>query len=570
MKSRRSGDIWTRGILLGTLAVLPAFSQSQNPNAALQALGMEFFRWRAVTQPCSGDDIPRIERPKGWVPAFRADSLQSMRERYAEFRRRLDAIEQAGWTRSDSVDYLLLRSAIERVHWELDCLRAPYRNPAFYVQQTLGAVYEVLLPQGPMTKERVGEILLRLRSIPATLQAGRENLTDAVRPFAEGALEELNGVRKRLDAMVEGLRPLVSEDLHRSLADAARTAADSLEVFAGWVREGLGRMREDAGVGRGAYEYFLRTIALIPMTTEQMLTLGQSEFERAAVFEGIERDRNTRLPEPAPFRTIEQQIAQEKADETAVRTFLTDHRLLTIPSWVQHYTNRARPAYLAPLADMGVADDMTSPTRLGENGVAYIPPPSPSLSYFYRATARDPRPIILHEGVPGHYFQLVRSWRNPDPLRRWYFDSGANEGWGFYVEEMMLQAGLFDADRPRARETIYNFMRLRALRVAADIRLATGDFTIDGAAEYLASMVPMDRETARGEAAFFAATPGQGITYQIGKLQILTFISDARMMQGKTFDLRSIHDYIAINGNVPIALLRWEYLGLRDGIEELW
>lgn len=570
MKSRRSGDIWTRGVLLGTLVVLPAFSQSQNPNAALQALGTEFFRWRAATQPCSGDDIPRIERPKGWVPAFSADSLQSMRERYTEFRRRLDAIEASGWTRADSVDYLLLRSAIERVHWELDRLRAPYRNPGFYVQQTLGAVYELLLPQGAMTKERCGEILLRLRSIPGTLRAGKENLTDAVRPFAEGALEELNGVRKRLDAMVEGLRPLVSEDLHRSLSDAARAAADSLEGFAAWLKEGLEQMSHDAGVGRGAYEYFLRTIALIPMTTEQMLTLGQSEFERAAAFEGIERARNARLPEPVPFRTIEQQIAQEKTDETAVRTFLTDHRLLTIPSWVQHYTNRARPAYLAPLADMGVADDMTSPTRLGESGVAYIPPPSPSLSYFYRATARDPRPIILHEGVPGHYFQLVRSWRNPDPLRRWYFDSGANEGWGFYVEEMMLQAGLFDADRPRARETIYNFMRLRALRVAADIRLATGEFTIDGAAEYLSSMVPMDRETARGEAAFFAATPGQGITYQIGKLQILEFLSDARKVEGKGFDLRAIHDYIAVNGNVPIALLRWEYLGLRDEIKELW
>jgi hypothetical protein len=369
---------------------------------------------------------------------------------------------------------------------------------------------------------------------------------------------------------VEGLKPVVPKDLHRPLADAAHTAADSLEGFAVWLKEGLDQMNDDAGIGRRAYDYFLHTVALNPMTTDQMLVLGQSEFERAAAFEGMERLRNARLPEPVVFKSIEQQIEQEKKDEAAIRTFLVDRKLLTIPAWMKHYTNRSRPAYLAPMAGLGVMDDLTSPLRLTDNGVSYIPPPSASLSYFYKATAQDPRPMILHEGIPGHYFQLVMSWNNPNPLRRQYFDSGSNEGWGFYVEEMMLQAGLFDTDRPRARETIYNFMRLRALRVAADIKLALGDFSIDQAAAYLATMVPMDQATATGEAGFFVATPGQGITYQIGKLQILKFISDARMVQGKAFDLRALHDYIVTNGNVPIALLRWEYLGLRDEIEELW
>ena len=567
MDARRHALMVKCGFLLAWLLAAQVCGQTRS--AALQEFGDEFFSWRARTQPCSGDDIPRIERPKGWVPSFSGDSLQAMRERYADFRRRLDAIEQEGWSRSDSVDYLLLRSAVERVRWELDILRAPYRDPGFYVQQTLGAVFELLLPQGAMTRERAEEIILRLRSIPGTLRAARENLTEPVRPFAAGSLHALSGVRKRLQAMVEGLKPVVPKDLHAPLADAAR-AGDSLEAFASWLEAGLPGMSDDAGVGRGAYEYFLRTIALNPMTTDRMLALGQSEFDRAAAFEGMERLRNAHFPEPALFKNLDQQIGQQKADEAAIRKFLTDRRLLTIPAWVKHYTVRPRPAYLAAMAGMGVTDDLTSATRLTENGVSYIPPPSADLSYFYRATAQDPRPIILHEGVPGHYFQLVISWNNPDPLRRHYYDSGPNEGWAFYVEEMMLQSGLFDTDRVRVRETIYNFMRLRALRVASDIKLALGDFTIDEAAAFLASMVPMDRPTAAGEAAFFASTPGQGIGYQIGKLQILKFISDARTVQGKAFDLRAIHDYIALNGNVPIALLRWEFLGLRDEIEELW
>ena len=131
---------------------------------------------------------------------------------------------------------------------------------------------------------------------------------------------------------------------------------------------------------------------------------------------------------------------------------------------------------------------------------------------------------------------------------------------------MTLQAGLFD-NLPRSREIIYNFMRLRALRVEVDVRLATGEFTIPQAADYLARTVPMDRATALEEAAWFAAGPGQAITYQIGKLQILRILADARRAQGDAFDLRAFHDFVWKNGNVPISLQRWELLGLRDDID---
>src|SRR5205823_2139452 len=158
------------------------------------------------------------------------------------------------------------------------------------------------------------------------------------------------------------------------------------------------------------------------------------------------------------------------------------------------------------------------------------------------------------------YFQLCLSWKHEDPIRRHYYDSGANEGIGFYAEEMMLQAGLFD-DSPHAREIIYNFMRLRALRVEVDVKLALGEFTLEQAAKYLEEKVPMDPNTARQEAIAFSTGPGQAITYQIGKLQITKFLAEARMQQGEKFNLRAFHDFVWKNGNVPIALQQWEYLG---------
>jgi uncharacterized protein (DUF885 family) len=109
-------------------------------------------------------------------------------------------------------------------------------------------------------------------------------------------------------------------------------------------------------------------------------------------------------------------------------------------------------------------------------------------------------------------------------------------------------------------------MRLRALRVAVDVGLALGQLSVDQGAEVLARQVPMDVATAREEASFFASEPGQAISYQIGKLQIVGFLADARRVQGDAFSLRRFHDSLFLNGNVPISLQRWEALGIEDGV----
>jgi uncharacterized protein (DUF885 family) len=58
----------------------------------------------------------------------------------------------------------------------------------------------------------------------------------------------------------------------------------------------------------------------------------------------------------------------------------------------------------------------------------------------------------------------------------------------------------------------------------------------------------------------FSSTPGQGISYQIGKLQITQLLSDARRIQGKDFSMLQFNDFVWNNGNVPISLQRWEML----------
>ncbi len=543
-----------------------AFAQS---NAGIQSLASDFFEWRKATQPATEDDILRVERPDSWIPDFSPEALERNKQKYVEYSTRLKNLPKDNWFRSDSVDFLLLHSAIERVNWELNILRSPYRNPDFYVHQTVGAVYELLLIHSPMTDKRMKNIILRLQSISQTVEYAKQNLSEAVEPFAAVALENLTEIRARLYKMRDGLLLISDRNFEDELNKAVEQAAKSLENYKEWIEQNISRMSKDFSVGRENYVYFLRNIALMTNSPEELLLLGKSEWNRSVSFDMFERERNSELPELKIFTSVEEQIRQERIYEEEIREFLVDKNLMSIPDWIQHYINKKVPPHIEPFTNMGVVDDLTSETRLNEDGVSYIPEPSESMSYFRLATAKDPRPIIIHEGVPGHYFQMVLSWANPNPIRRRFFDSGSNEGIGFYVEELLLQYGLFD-DSPRTREIIYSFMRLRALRVDVDINLALDNYTIEDAGKYLSSTVPMDLTTGIDEARFFAYNPGQAITYQIGKLQILNLITDAKILLGDKFDLKDYHDYMMQNGNVPIALQRWEYLGLKDEIEKLW
>ncbi len=557
------------GIALALLLAVFALLAWPAPAAAdpLDDLARDFWAWRAVHQPLSGDDIPRIERPAGWVPDWSRPTIAARREALGRFEARWRALDTAAWPVPRQVDWRLTGSAIARVRWELDYERAYRRDPNFYIEQTIGAVFDRLLAPPPFDRARSEEIVRRMESIPAVLYDAPGNLDQAVAPFARLALGRLGEVHSAVNAAVAALDPLLPPDLAHRLDTAAVPAIKALESYRDWLRGRLPGFPEKTALGRDAYLYFLRNVALLPFTPEEMLSLGRQEWQRAVAFEAFERQRNRGLPDLPLLRDADAQIAREAKDELAVRRFLAEKGLLTVPAGVRHYRNLLLPPYLADLA-AGVTDDLTSPTRLQEDAVSYIPPPAPDLSYFRLATARDPRPILVHEGVPGHYFQLALSWAHEDPLRRHYYDSGANEGIGFYAEEMMLQAGFFD-DSPRTREIVYSFMRLRALRVEVDVRLALGEITLDQAAEYLRTTVPMDAETARDEAASFASTPGQAISYQMGKVQILRLLADARRQKGDAFDLRAFHDFVWKNGNVPLALQRWELLGLRDEVDAL-
>jgi uncharacterized protein (DUF885 family) len=539
------------------LISLALFANSQTQADSLDKLADDFWTWRAKCAPFTGDDVNRMERPGGLRDWSRA-SIDRRRKDLEQFDATWKNIDPRTWPVSKQVDYKLVGSALSRVRWELDFNPRWKRDPNFYIEQTLTALAEALTIPAPYDEARSREILTRVENIPPILQQGAENLEKPTAPFATVAINNLDGIRERLRKMASSLGGSTTVDPEK-LNSACEGAADALEKFQKQLKQKLPGLPQQTALGRDAYIWFLRHVALMPFTPEELLAMGRQEWNRAVAFESFEKNRNKEVPPLKIVDNTDKWIRDAAEKELSIRKFLVERGILSVPDWVRHYTLRPTPEYLRFLG-FGENDDFTGPSRLNENCVRYVPESSDKLGYFWRATAMDPRPITVHEGIPGHYFQLCLSWKHDDPIRRHYYDSDANEGIGFYAEEMMLQAGLFD-DSPHTREIIYNFMRLRALRVEVDVKLALGEFTLEQAAKYLHEKVPMDEQTARQEALAFSTGPGQAITYQIGKLQIMKFLADVRMQQREKFNLRAFHDFVWKNGNVPIALQQWELLG---------
>ncbi len=108
-------------------------------------------------------------------------------------------------------------------------------------------------------------------------------------------------------------------NLHSELDDAITNAAEALEDYIVWLNNNKNSMSDDFSVGRSGYEYFLHEIALIPYSPEQLISMGNQEWNRSVAFAHYEKIRNIGLPESKMFDSDKEQIMHESIDESDIR-----------------------------------------------------------------------------------------------------------------------------------------------------------------------------------------------------------------------------------------------------------
>jgi uncharacterized protein (DUF885 family) len=203
------------------------------------------------------------------------------------------------------------------------------------------------------------------------------------------------------------------------------------------------------------------------------------------------------------------------------------------------------------------------------SGFYFIPTYNPKSSNFYiRAAIEDPRPILGHEGIPGHFLQISIANQLKDEIRRQQNDGVFQEGWALYTEEMLMRTGLYP-DNSASQGQVLRLSRYRAARIGVDVNLHTGKWTFEQAVKYFMEAGGLDRESAEGEAAGAATSPSQKIHYMVGKWQIMRLLGRYRDRQGANFRLGAFHDELIKNGSLPLAVVEWILLDDPSTLEQV-
>jgi len=169
--------------------------------------------------------------------------------------------------------------------------------------------------------------------------------------------------------------------------------------------------------------------------------------------------------------------------------------------------------------------------------------------------------LYLHEGAPGHHFQISLAQENaslPD-FQRFGGNAAYVEGWALYAETLGYALGLY-RDPMQHWGTLDDEM-LRAMRLVVDTGLHTRGWTRDQAVAYMLDNSGIGRSDAEAEVDRYIANPGQALAYKVGAMTIQRLRDEARAALGAGFDLRQFHDQVLGSGALPLPVLEAKIRG---------
>jgi uncharacterized protein (DUF885 family) len=163
--------------------------------------------------------------------------------------------------------------------------------------------------------------------------------------------------------------------------------------------------------------------------------------------------------------------------------------------------------------------------------------------------------LYLHEGSPGHHFQISLAQENEalPAFMRFGGNTAFVEGWALYAETLWDELGM-ETD-PYQRFGGLNDEMLRAMRLVVDSGLHAKGWSRQQAIDYMLANSGMSRTEVTAEVERYIAIPSQALAYKIGSLTILRLKDKAQRELGPRFDPREFHAQVLMTGALPMAVL---------------
>jgi uncharacterized protein (DUF885 family) len=549
----------------------PANKTGTGDIAELRKMAEDYYAWRNENYPVGSSDAGLHT----WDDRLTDYSAAKVAERAEHVRKLLDrvrALPGAHWPKDDRIDWMLFRSQLEGADFNSRVLESEKTDPQIYVSECSNAIFSLLKKEYDTPRKRTLAALARLRQMPAMLDEGERNLQKPVKLFTDLAIVSARAIdplfNESLMTLARDLPPKEREDL----AKAREEAISAVHLFADRLEKRLPSMVAFAPMGTTNYNYYLKQVLLLPLDAQQVEMLGRTELARYRALESLLPDPSLADPNPARSKNIPPDQASflkaYESREQEMINFLKEHQLVTIPGYLGRFEIRQLPEAFKPTSPGGF---MNPPGVYDKDpaGFFFIPTYNPQSKNFYiRAAIEDPRPILGHEGIPGHFMQLSIANHLTDEIRRQHGDGVFVEGWALYGEEMLMRTGLYP-EKSASYGQVLRLSRYRSARIGADVNLHTGKWTFEQAVNYFMEGGGLDREAAEGEATGAASSPTQKISYIVGKWQIMNLLGRYRDKAGSNFRLGQFHDDLIKNGSLPLSIVEWILLDDPTSVEQV-
>jgi uncharacterized protein (DUF885 family) len=552
----RMGRLITAAAVLAGIG-MPAFAQ--DTPAALRQLAHDYYEWQTREFPVDASDAG-LHTYDGKLTDYSPAAMASRAQHVHELLERVRAMHTAGWSKDERIDRVLFLSQLERPDFDARVLKFEQTNPLKYVDECSNAIFTLLKKDYDTHRRRALSAEQRLQAMPAMLVQAKANLTAPVRLYADLAIESAIAIDPLFTQSLMTLADELSPAEREQFIQARDQALKSIHAFAQDLAAKLDAMPVFRSMGPDNYNYLLHRVYLLPIDSTQLAMLGEAELARYSGLEALLPNPAMANPDPARSKTMprDQQefLAAYESRLKDILGFLRAQNLITIPSYLGDFHIRQLPEAFKPtnpggfMNPPGVYDSDSS-------GMYFIPTyDAASKNFYIRAAIEEPRPILGHEGIPGHFLQLSIANHLADEIRRHHEDNVFIEGWALYTEEMLLRRGFYAAGSA-AEGQILRLSRYRAARVGVDVNLHTGRWTFEQGVKYFMESGGLDQEAAGGEAAGAASDPTQKMTYITGKFQILRLLGRYRDKMGAGFTLKRFHDDLLANGSLPLSVQTW-------------
>ncbi len=489
-------------------------------------------------------------------------------------------LDSTGLPASDRLDLQVLQSVVAKERWALEVQRGWRRNPMTYAGALDVSIY--LKRDFKPLRARVADMAAILTNAPAVFAAARANLDPVLpRPFVETALEVGEGTASFLEKDVSKAAQDCGDPAVLARFEAAvRIAVTELRGFNEWLRrERLPGAVAPYALGRDGFVAMLKS-ERVDATPEQILEIGLAELKaEQGRFDAAARDMDPSRPAAEVFKSIQHDhptaanlLPDTRRGLERIRQFVSDHRLVTIPSEVRARVEETLPPFRATsFASMDTPGPFE--TKAAE-AYYYVTPVEPVwpvaqqeewLSAFNNYTTDV---VSIHEAYPGHYVQfLALNASGASTVEKVFASYSFAEGWAHYSEEMVLAAGFGQPADPakatpeeRVRGAKYRMAQsdealLRVCRLCCAIRLHCQGMSVDEATRFFQENCHYEAKPARSEAMRGTFDPGY-LYYTIGKLQIRKLRRDREAQDGGSFTLLKFHDDLLAHGAPPLRLVR--------------